>query len=238
MDSGREEPATLSVLTVSIIIPALNEGAGLAATIAAAATAGPHEVLVVDGGSADRTRDIAAAAGCRLVDSPVGRAVQMNAGAAAATGDVLLFLHADTLLPPGGIADLSRALSDPRIVGGRFDVRLDGSEPIFRVVETLMNLRSRWTRIATGDQAMFVRRSVFQTLGGYAPIPLMEDVEFSARLKRCGGVACLRSRVRTSVRRWRRLGPWRTIAHMWWLRARYALGANPDHLARRYAQIR
>lgn len=225
-------------MTVSIIIPALEESAGIAETIAAATAAGPHEILVADGGSTDHTRAIAMNCGCRVVDSPVGRARQMNAGAAAATGDVLLFLHADTLLPSDGIAHLSRALSDDRVVGGRFDVHLDGSEPIFRIIEALMNVRSRMTGIATGDQAIFVRRSVFQALGGYAPIPLMEDVEFSARLKRCGSVACLRSRVRTSVRRWRRLGPWRTIVHMWWLRARYALGTSPDRLARRYAQIR
>lgn len=225
-------------LPVSIIIPALDEAAGIAATIAAAEAAGPHEILVVDGGSRDRTRDIAEAGGCRLVNSRPGRARQMNAGAAVATGEVLLFLHADTLLPPSGITDLSHALSDQRTVGGRFDVHLDGPEPIFRIIEALMNVRSRMTRIATGDQAIFVRRSAFQALGGYAPIPLMEDVEFSTRLRRHGGVACLRSRVRTSVRRWRRLGPWRTIAHMWWLRASYALGTSPDRLAQRYAQIR
>lgn len=227
-----------NTLTVSIIIPVLDEAAGIAEAIAAATAAGPHEILVVDGGSRDHTREIAEACGCRVVDSRAGRARQMNAGAAIATGEVLLFLHADTLLPPDGIVDLSRVLSDERTVGGRFDVHLDGPEPIFRVIEALMNTRSRMTRIATGDHAIFVRRSTFQALGGYAPIPLMEDVEFSARLRRHGSVACLRSRVHTSVRRWRRLGPWRTIAHMWWLRARYALGTSPERLAQRYAQIR
>lgn len=225
-------------VTVSVIIPALDEADGIATTIATAAAGKPREIVVVDGGSRDRTRAIAQALGCRVLEAPSGRASQMNAGAAAATGDVLLFLHADTVLPPDWVGSITGALSDPRTVGGRFDVRLDGSEPIFRVIETLMNARSRVTRIATGDQAIFVRRSVFQALGGYAPIPLMEDIEFSARLKRCGRVACLRARVRTSVRRWRRHGPWRTIARMWWLRARYALGASPDRLARRYADIR
>lgn len=223
---------------MSIIIPVLDEESGIADTLAAAAVTGAGEILVVDGGSQDRTRAIATAQGCRVVDAPAGRAVQMNAGAAAATGDVLLFLHADTRLPPNGVAELIRALSDERTVGGRFDVHLDGPEPIFRIIETLTNVRSRVTRIATGDQAIFVRRSVFEVLGGYAPIPLMEDVEFSARLKRRGRVACLRSRVHTSVRRWRRYGPWATIARMWWLRARYALGASPERLAHDYAHIR
>jgi rSAM/selenodomain-associated transferase 2 len=225
-------------MTVSIIIPALDEADGIAETIASAAAAGPHEIILADGGSRDPTREIAAARGCRVLAAPPGRASQMNAGAAAATGEVLLFLHADTRLPSDGLIELTRALAREGAVGGRFDVQLDGTEPIFRVIETLINIRSRVTRIATGDQALFVRRSVFEALGGYALIPLMEDVEFSARLKRCGRVACLRSRVRTSVRRWRHDGPARTIVRMWWLRARYALGTSPDRLARRYAHVR
>jgi len=229
---------SLSASSVSIIIPVLDEEAGIADTLAAAAVTGAGEILVVDGGSRDRTRAIAEARGCRVVDAPRGRAAQMNAGAAAARGDVLLFLHADTWLPTDAVAELTRALSDERTVGGRFDVRLNGPEPIFRIIETLMNVRSRVTRIATGDQAIFVRRSVFEVLGGYAPIPIMEDVEFSARLKRRGRLACLRSRVQTSVRRWRRHGPWATIASMWWLRARYALGTSPYRLAHYYARVR
>lgn len=227
-----------SAVTVSVIIPTLDEAAIIAETLAAASAGKPHEILVVDGGSRDHTRAIAQANAGRIVDAPAGRAAQMNAGAAVATGEVLLFLHADTVLPLDWIDAITRAVSDPRIVGGRFDVYLDGSEAIFRIIEALMNVRSRVTRIATGDQAIFVRRSVFQALGGYAPIPLMEDIEFSARLKRHGRVACLRSRVGTSVRRWRRDGPWRTIVRMWWLRARYAWGTSPDRLARWYAHIR
>ncbi|MFZ5875832.1 MAG: TIGR04283 family arsenosugar biosynthesis glycosyltransferase [Nitrospirota bacterium] len=222
-------------MTVSIVIPALNEEHGIGDALAAAAAARPHELIVVDGGSVDRTRAVATAAGCVVLDAPLGRAVQMNTGAAAATGDVFLFLHADTRLPSDALEDVARACKDPRIVGGRFDVVLDGPEPIFRIIETLMNVRSRLTRIATGDQAIFVRRSVFEALGGFAPLPLMEDVHFSFRLKRRGRVACLRSRVRTSVRRWRRHGVWRTMVLMWWLRALYAVGVSPDRLARRYA---
>jgi rSAM/selenodomain-associated transferase 2 len=233
-----DRPASLSPITVSIVIPTLNEADGIVETLAAAAAAHPYELIVVDGGSVDQTRAIATDAGCVVLHAPAGRAVQMNTGAAAATGDVILFLHADTRLPPHALRDVARSCADARFVGGRFDVVLDGPEPIFRVIEALMNLRSRMTRIATGDQAIFVRRSVFEALGGFAPIPLMEDIHFSFRLKRLGGVACLRSRVRTSVRRWRRHGVWRTMALMWWLRALYAVGVSPDRLARRYAATR
>jgi rSAM/selenodomain-associated transferase 2 len=162
----------------------------------------------------------------------------MNAGAVSATGEILLFLHADTRLPPTAFDDVDRALADPDTVGGRFDVRLDRAGAVYRLIETLMNARSRATRIATGDQAIFVRRRVFEDLGGYAPIPLMEDVEFSRRLKRRGRVACLRTRVVTSARRWEQAGPWRTILRMWWLRALYAAGVSPHRLARAYTPIR
>jgi rSAM/selenodomain-associated transferase 2 len=225
-------------VTVSIVIPTLNEADGIVNTIAAARATHPHELIVVDGGSVDHTRAVATSAGCMVLESPAGRAIQMNTGAAAATGDVLLFLHADTHLPPHAVEDVVRSCADGRIVGGRFDVVLDGPEPVFRVIEALMNIRSRLTRIATGDQAIFVRRSAFEALGGFAPIPLMEDIHFSFRLKRLGRVACLRSRVRTSVRRWRRHGVWRTMALMWWLRALYFVGVSPDRLARRYAATR
>jgi rSAM/selenodomain-associated transferase 2 len=231
-------PASHPLLTVSIVIPTLNEEDEIVDTLAAAAATQPHELIVVDGGSVDRTRSVATDAGCVVIEAPAGRAVQMNAGAAAATGEVILFLHADTRLPPHALRDVARSCADARIVGGRFDVVLDGPEAVFRIIETLMNLRSRLTRIATGDQAIFVRRRVFEALGGFAPMPLMEDIHLSFSLKRLGRVACLRSRVRTSVRRWRRHGVWRTMALMWWLRALYAVGVSPDRLARRYATTR
>ncbi len=225
-------------MTISVIIPTLDEAARIEATIEAVAALRPHEIIVADGGSRDGTPTLAAGRPCRVVASPRGRAVQMNAGAASATGEVLLFLHADTRLPPTAFDDVVHALADPGTVGGRFDVRLDRAGAVYRLIETLMNARSRATRIATGDQAIFVRRRVFEELGGYAPIPLMEDVEFSRRLKRRGRVACLRTQVVTSARRWEQAGPWRTILRMWWLRALYAAGVSPHRLARAYAPIR
>jgi rSAM/selenodomain-associated transferase 2 len=170
----------------------------------------------------------------QVIASPRGRAVQQNAGAAAATGDVLLFLHADTLLPP----DADRLVLDGlRTTGrgwGRFDVRLSGAAPLLRVVERMINLRSRVTGIATGDQAIFVRGDWFRRAGGFPPVPLMEDVALSTELKRLGPPLGLRERVTTSSRRWEERGIARTVLLMWRLRLAYALGADPARLADRY----
>lgn len=226
-------------MTISVIIPVLDEERRIGDTLAAVSSLKPHEIIVVDGGSRDRTVAVASSGHpCRVVSSPSGRAMQMNAGAAAATGEVLLFLHADTRLPATAWADIAAELADPGTMGGRFDVRLDASGAVYRVIEAAMNFRSRVSRIATGDQAIFVRHQAFDVLGGYAQIPLMEDVDLSRRLKRLGRVACLHSRVVSSARRWEREGPWRTILHMWWLRALYAAGVSPHRLARSYAPIR
>lgn len=225
-------------MTISVIIPVLDEESRIGDAIQSISELQPHEILVVDGGSRDATVQVAARHACRVVTAPRGRALQMNAGAALASGEILLFLHADTRLPGTAGRDVTTALADAGTVGGRFDVRLDHPDPVYRLIETFMNVRSRFTRLATGDQAIFVRRNIFEELGGYAPIPLMEDVEFSRRLKRRGRIACLRARVVTSARRWEREGPWRTIGHMWWLRARFAAGVDPHRLARGYAPIR
>jgi len=192
-------------------------------------------VILVDGGSDDATIQVAVRfSGVRLLTSPRGRARQMNAGARAARGDILLFLHADTWLPEGALGAVAAALDDARVVGGRFDVRFDSSRPVLRMIALFMNLRSRASGISTGDQAIFVRRDVFETMGGYPDIPLMEDIELSRRLKRRGHLAALSSRVTTSGRKWEREGAVRTMALMWALRFLYMIGVSPARLHRWY----
>jgi rSAM/selenodomain-associated transferase 2 len=217
---------------LSIVIPVLNEAAMVGRTLHALAPlrAGGHEVIVVDGGSEDATREIAAPLADRVLLAPRGRARQMNAGAAEATGDALVFLHADTRLPAR--ADVLILDSLKRHSWGRFDVHIDAAHPLLRVIAFAMNLRSRLTGIATGDQAIFVRRDAF---AGFPEIALMEDVAFSKLMKRQSPPACLRERVLTSGRRWERQGVLRTMLLMWRLRLGYFLGTDPDELARRYA---
>lgn len=216
---------------LSIVVPALDEAVNLERLLPDLAARCPGvEVIVADGGSRDATAAIARRAGARVVESPRGRARQMNAGARAASGDVLLFLHADTALPDGAVEAIAAALADPRVVGGRFDVRFTSPRWPFRMIAALMNVRSRWSGISTGDQGIFVRRAAFDALGGYADIPLMEDVELTRRLKRAGRLASLRLRVTTSSRKWEREGIARTIALMWTLRLLYACGASPARL--------
>jgi rSAM/selenodomain-associated transferase 2 len=220
-------------VNVSIVVPAVDEASELPATLRRARDPSVCEVLVVDGGSRDATAEIAAALADRVVPSARGRARQMNAGARAARGEILLFLHADTWLPAGFGSAVVAAVAAGNL-GGRFDVTLRGRHPFLPVVAWLMNLRSRLSRIATGDQAMFVRRDVFESLGGFADVPLMEDVLLSTALKRRGPTAALRERVSTSARRWEERGVARTIALMWGLRLAHALGAPPGRLAQWY----
>jgi rSAM/selenodomain-associated transferase 2 len=190
-------------------------------------------VVVVDGGSRDQTLQIARDHADLALHAPRGRASQMNAGAAASPARVLLFLHADTRLPEQADALVQRAMR--RGHGwGRFDVRLDSARPMLRLVAHMMNLRSRLTGIATGDQALFVRHEVFTAVGGFPDLPLMEDISLCRRLKHHGPPACLRERVVTSARRWERHGVWRTIWLMWRLRAAYFFGADPARLAAQY----
>ncbi len=189
-------------------------------------------VIVADGGSQDGSLDIAHDLADLVLQVPRGRAAQMNAGAAACEGELLLFLHADTHLPDDADALIEAALApDSGHHWGRFDVRFDSPRRVLRLVAGAMNLRSRWTGIATGDQAMFVRRSLFNQVGGFPDLPLMEDITLSSTLKRHGPPACLRPPVITSARRWERRGVWRTIVLMWRLRAAYFLGADPTQLA-------
>ena len=221
---------------LSVIIPALNEATNLRRLLPGVTAACPQaEIIVADGGSTDGTLDVLRAfPAVRTIKAPRGRARQMNAGAALATGQVLLFLHADTVLPPGAQAALLEALQEPGVVGGRFDVRFDNPRAAFRMVAGLMNLRSRLSGIATGDQAIFVRKETFDRMGGYADIPLMEDVEFTRRLKRQGRPACLRLRVTTAARKWEHEGVVRTILLMWLMRFLYATGMSPARLHRYY----
>jgi len=228
----------LSSSTLSVIVPTLDEAEALPAALAAARQPGVTEIIVVDGGSRDGTLALARALADRVLETARGRARQMNAGAAVARGDVLLFLHADTRLPAGYAQAVARALADPRVVGGRFDVRLDATGVAYRVVGRLISVRSRVTRVATGDQAIFVRRAVFARLGGYPAVPLMEDVALSRALKRAGRVACLGETVVTSARRWQRHGVARTVLLMWALRAAYYVGVSPARLARVYRDAR
>ncbi len=217
---------------VSIVVPALDEAANLERLLPDLAARCPGaEVIVVDGGSRDGTGAVAQRhPAVRYLESPPGRARQMNAGARAARGNALLFLHADSVLPAGATAAIARALAEPAVVGGRFDVRFTSPRRPFRMIAAFMNWRSRLTRICTGDQGIFVSRSAFEALGGYADIPLMEDVEFTARLKRLGALACLHLRITTSSRKWERDGILRTILLMWALRLLYFCGADPVRL--------
>jgi rSAM/selenodomain-associated transferase 2 len=220
---------------LSIVVPVLDEARQIESTLAALAPLRRRgaEVIVVDGGSQDGTLALARAEADAVLDAPRGRARQMSAGAAEARGDVLLFLHADTVLPPEADRLVLRAVAGGRD-WGRFDVRITGRHPMLRVVATLMNWRSRLTGIATGDQAIFVRRDWFDRVGGFPDQPLMEDVEITGRLRRKSRPACIRQPVRTSARRWQARGPWRTILLMWSLRLKYWLGASPESLARQY----
>jgi rSAM/selenodomain-associated transferase 2 len=225
-------------MNISVIVPVLDEAKSIAATLQALALLQPYETIVVDGGSQDMTRDIAAAWGGTIIAADRGRARQMNRGAQAASGDALLFLHADTRLPATAFADIARALGDPSCVGGRFDVTLDGSHWMLPVVAQLISYRSRLSKVGTGDQALFVRRRVFQSMGGFPDIPLMEDIAFCRALKPLGEIACLRSRVVTSARRWEVDGVWRTIFRMWTLKLLYLAGVSPRRLKQFYAETR
>lgn len=220
---------------LSIVVPALDEAAGIEATLASLAPlrARGVELIVVDGGSRDDTIARAAPLADRVGCAPRGRARQMNHGAGLARGDVLLFLHADTRLP----ADADRRVLEAIAGGatwGRFDVRIVGRHPMLHVVAAMMNARSRLTGIATGDQALFVRRDAFERLGGFPDQPLMEDVELCRRLRRSSRPRCLRARALTSGRRWESRGVWRTIVLMWRLRWRYWRGESAESLARAY----
>lgn len=229
--------------TISVIMPTLNEEQALGQTLANLPSSLVLEIILVDGGSTDHTHAVAnafctTAPNAHIIRAPTGRARQMNEGAKASRGTVLLFLHADTQVPNDAPRIIESALTDPAVVGGRFDVRFDTASGWGRIISTFMNWRSRTSGIATGDQAIFVRRHIFEQIGGFADIPLMEDIDFSRKLKRAGSTAALRQTVRTSFRRWEQQGPLRTILLMWTLRFLYWTGVSPHQLANWYQTVR
>ena len=234
-----------STMTIGVIIPTLNEESTLSKTLSSLTSLQLNELMIVDGGSQDRTRNLAESyiqenysQSGQVISAPQGRARQMNVGGLSAKSDVLIFLHADTRLPSNARQVIETVMDDGNYVGGRFDVQFETDQGYAWMISRMMNWRSRWSRIFTGDQALFIRRTAFQQLKGFSDIPLMEDIEFSNRLKQLGPVIALRSKVTTSFRRWERNGPLRTILHMWTLRFLYWLGMSPHSLQQFYGTIR
>ena len=221
---------------LSFIVPVLNEADGIEHFLLSlrACCQQPCEIIVVDGGSSDATVTLAEPHCDHVIVSGKGRAVQMNAGARRSTGTLLCFVHADSSLPPAADENIRAALGDSGRQWGRFNVRLSGCHPLLRVVERLMNWRSRITGIATGDKALFMTRDYYESTGGFPEIALMEDIAMSRKLKSLGRPVCLSQRLITSSRRWEQNGVLRTIVLMWKLRLLYSLGADPARLAQRY----
>ncbi len=232
-------------MSIAVIIPIFNEEAVLPSFLNGLLPLDFEEIILVDGNSQDRSVEVAQTLlnaspqlQHRIISGPKGRAVQMNAGADQATKDILLFLHADTQLPHNAKSVIEQALSSSLNVGGRFDVRFPQDSGYAWMVSRMMNHRSRLSGMCTGDQAIFVRRSVFESMGGFADIPLMEDLEFSSRMKRKGAVVALKDIVTTSFRRWEQQGPFQTIVRMWTLRFLYWLGWDPQRLHHYYHHVR
>ena len=219
-------------MSLSVIVPMLNEAAGIANSLRALREL-DAELVAVDGGSSDKTVECATPHADLLLHAPRGRARQMNAGAEAAKGDILLFLHADTTLPSNAAQAITEAINQGA-VWGRFNVKISGNSAWFSIIAAMMNWRSRLTGIATGDQAIFVKRGAFKQIGGFPDLPLMEDIVLSQRLKQLGHPACLRLKVVTAGRRWEKHDILRTILTMWWLRLSFFFGADPKKLAIEY----
>lgn len=216
--------------TTTVIIPVLNEAPHIEKLLAPLTGI---DVIIVDGGSTDNTLALLTAFKAKVIQGSKGRARQMNAGAAEATADILIFLHADTRLPEGWQNNL-RDFADSKKVWGRFNLQFDETTPAFSVIAFMMNWRSRLTGICTGDQAIFVRRSAFDKLNGFADIPLMEDIDISRRLRRESWPHCVPDKATTSARRWRARGLIRTVLHMWWYRLQYFFGVSPERLVKSY----
>lgn len=223
-------------MQVSVIIPVLNEAAALEKNLnkLTSLQVHGHEIIVVDGGSEDESQNIAKPVVDQFLTCKRGRARQMNKGAESATGDIFLFLHVDTVLPIGGVEAILKDIKSTANFWGRFDVRLSGEHQLFRIIETMMNWRSRFSGIATGDQAIFVSRELFQRMQGFSDIPLMEDIEICRRLNKIKAPICLSEKVVTSSRRWELNGIFKTVWLMWRLRLSYWLGVDPTQLSRQY----
>ncbi|MBI1899808.1 MAG: TIGR04283 family arsenosugar biosynthesis glycosyltransferase [Planctomycetia bacterium] len=219
--------------SVSVVIPALNEAASIAQAVRRAWELGPREVIVVDGGSTDGTLDVARSCRCVALASPRGRGVQQNAGAAAASGDVLLFLHADTWLDPGAIEQIAAALASDRVCGGSFRQRIEAPGFLYRLLECGNALRARWGR-PYGDQGIFLRRDVFFRGGGFPEAALMEDVLLVRKIRRCGRLVLLPGRIHVSPRRWQKHGIVRQTLRNWRLLTALGWGADPERLAEHY----
>lgn len=224
-------------MKLSIIIPSLNEGDNITPTLQSIhkLSKHPYEIILVDGGSQDNTLDIAKSHVDTVIHSEKGRALQMNNGARHASGNILWFLHADSVIPDNADDLIYQALQANSYEWGRFDIQLSGSMRVFRVIERLINLRSRLTKISTGDQGIFVSRNLFEKINGYSNIPLMEDIELSHRLKKLSSPACLNQAIITSSRRWEKNGIIRTVLLMWYLRFAYSIGVPAEKLNRRYS---
>jgi rSAM/selenodomain-associated transferase 2 len=224
-------------MSVSVIIPALNEAAGIGVCLRSLRPQHPHQIVVVDGGSTDETV-LAAADADRVLSAPRGRARQMNAGAAQATGDLLLFLHADCTLQAGALAEAARLLAQPGIIAGCFAMTVRAAGALYRCIDACAAARVRLTGLIYGDQGLFVRRRDFQRLGGFPCLRLMEDVFFSRTLSRYGRLVVGRARIFVSPRRWQQTGLVRQSLRNWSLTALAAAGVHPDRLARYYPQVR
>lgn len=231
------EPEDADLSRVSVIILALNEAMHIAATLQSVRAGRPHEIILVDGGSTDDTRTIAQAAGATVMQSKPGRARQMNAGAARATGNVFLFLHADTLLPNDWTRIVQESLAQPGVVAGSFGFRIAEQFAGRRLVEWTTNLRSRWFQNPYGDQTQFLRRALFEELGGFADLPIMEDYELNQRLRKRGRIVTSSAVAITSGRRWKKVGLIRTTLINKLIIAGYHLGVCPHKLARFYHSL-
>lgn len=219
-------------------MPVFNEAQLLPEKLTSLKALNADEMVFIDGGSTDGTQQLLEASGVTWYTGVRGRAAQMNLGAGKCKSDIILFIHIDTEIDENNISAIKSAMKQQDLAGGRFDIRLSGHHPAYRIISWFINIRSRWSKISTGDQAMFVRRAMFEQMGGFADLPLMEDVEFSKRLKRQGNVACLRQRVTTSSRRWQQHGIIRTVLLMWRLRLLYWLGTPAEKLAAMYQNAR